>query len=177
MANANSVYRAKRASSLSNPTAATTFKQADDSTKAALVFFPVLSQAAALASMAFRFRAMGRALNSASHNVTPKVSYGVSTTAASNTIIAAATARAVSTTQASWCIWGNLFWDATNQKLSGTFLALNGITAVLDAEAVLTNTVASVDLSTSGLGLSVEITIATGGGDTGYLDELSLEVL
>ena len=177
MANANSIYRAKKAASLTNPTSASTFVQSDDSTKAAAVYFPVLSQANAPTSMAFKFRAVGRALNSASHNVTPKVSYGVSTTAGSNTIIAAATARAVSTTQAVWAIWGDLFWDSTSDVLKGFFSALNGVTSVLDADAVLTNTVSSVDFSQSGLGLSVEITIATGGGDTGYLDELSLEVL
>ena len=177
MGNANSVYLAKKASSLTDPTSATTFKQSDDSTKAAAVYFPVIPQSAAPARMSFRFHASGRALNSASHNVTPKVSYGVSTTAGSNTIIAAATARAVSTAQANWDIWGMLFWEAAVGELSGWFSALNGITAVLDAAAVLTATPASVDLSQSGLGLSVEITIATGGGDTGYLDELSLEVL
>jgi len=175
MGNANTTYRAKRASARLNPTSAATFLQADDATKACVVYFPQISGSSA----AFKFRAVGRALNSASHNVTPKVSYGSSITAASNTVIAAATARAVSTTQAVWAIWGDLFWDSTSQVLKGCFSALNGATSVLDAFAVLTNTVSSVDLSssTAGNALSVEITIATGGGDNGYLDELSLEVL
>ena len=177
MANANSIYRAKKATALTDPTSATTFKQADSSSKAACVFFPVFAQATAPPVLAFKFRALGRATTTGSHNVTPKVSYGVSTTAGSNTIIAAATARAVATTTASWVIWGDLIWDSTSQVLQGSFSAMNGSTNVLDSAAVLTSSVTAVDFSQSGLGLSVEITIATGGGDIGYLDDLSLEVL
>lgn len=175
MGQANTIYRAKKAANLTNPTSASTFVQSDDSSKAAAVYFPPL--ASGVTHAAFNFRARGRALNSASHNVTPKVSYGVSATAASNTIIAAATARAVSTAEAPWMIWGQLIWCSTGQVVKGWFSALNGVTAVLDAAAVLTNSLSSVDLTASGLGLSVECTIATGGGDTGYLDALELEVL
>lgn len=177
MAQGNTIYRAKRAASLLNPTSASTFVTAADSTKAAAVYFPVFSQATAPASMAFRFRAIGRALNSAAHNVTPKVSYGVSTTAGSNTIIAAGVAATITTTELPWSIGGELYWSAVGQTLEGWFWGLNGSTPTYTAVAVLTSTVTSVDFSASGLGLSVEITIATGGGDTGYLDELSLEVL
>lgn len=177
MANANVCYKAKRAANLVNPTSATTFLQADDSTKAAAVFFPVLAQSSAPKTMAFRFHAIGRALNSGSHNVTPKVSYGVSTTAGSNTIIAAGVAAAISTAEASWAIGGNLYWSSVSQVLTGHFWGLNGVSPVFTAIAILTAAPTAVDFSQSGLGLSVEITIATGGGDTGYLDELSLEVL
>lgn len=177
MSNANSVYRAKKAASLSNPTSATTFVTSDSSSKAAAVYFPVFSQAAAPPVIAFRVRALGHATTVGSHNVTPKISYGVSTTAGSNTIIAAATARAVATTTATWEIVADLMWDNVSQVLQGSFWAMNGSTNVLDSPAVLTSSVTGVDFSTVGLGLSVEITIATGGGDTGFLDDFSLEVL
>jgi hypothetical protein len=167
------VFAAPKADSLANPTSATTFKKSGSSTVAAIAYFPVLGTGATNAK--FRFRASGRASTVGSHNVTPKVSYGTSGTAGSNTIIAAATARAVATTTAPWSIWGELFWDSTSGILRGVYAALNGSTAVLDALAVLTSTVSSVDLTASGNGLTVEITIATGGGDTGYLDELTLE--
>ncbi len=175
MAGVNTIFRSKKASSLTDPTSATTFKQSDDSTLAAVVYFPVLDSSVTSAS--FAFRARGRATTVGSHNVTPKVSYGTSATAASNTIIAAATARAVATTTGTWEIVGELNWNSTLQSLQGKFSALNGSTAVLDAFAVLTNVPTSVDLTASGKGLSVEITIATGGGDIGYLDEFVLEVL
>lgn len=173
MGNANTIYLAPKATALTNPTAATTFKQADDSTKAAAVYFPTISGSSA----AFNFRARGRCINSASHNLTPKVSYGVSATAGSNTVIAAGAAVAVTTTMTTWCIWGQLFWDSTSQVITGHFQNILGETMTLAAPAVLTAEKTGVDLSLSGLGLSVECTIATGGGDTGYLDELSLEVL
>ena len=173
MANANVIYRAKKAASLSNPTSASTFVQSDSSSKAAVVYFPVLDSSVKNAT--FKFRAVGHATTVGSHNVTPKVDFGSSTTAGSNTAIAAATARAVATTTASWEIWGELYWDATAQTLNGVFSALNGSTAVLDSAAA-TTAKTGVDLTASGNALSVEITIATGGGDTAFLDEFTLEV-
>lgn len=175
MASIGTFYQAKKAASLADPTSASTFLQSDDSSLSAVVYFPVLESTVTRAS--FRFRAKGRATTVGSHNVTPKVSYGTSTTAGSNTVIAAATARACATTTESWEIWGELNWNSTLQSLQGWFSALNGSTAVLDAAAVLTNVPTSVDLTASGKGLTVEITIATGGGDTGYLNELTLEAI
>lgn len=175
MASIGTIYRAKKAAALTNPTSATTFLQSDDSTKAAVVYFPVVDSQTAL--VAFRFCARGRVTTTGAHNITPKVSYGVSTTAGSNTIIAAATARAGATDTASWEICGTLLWNSTLKKLQGEFAAKNGSTIVLDTSAVLTNIPTSVDLTTTGNGLSVEITVATGGGDVARLDELTLEVI
>lgn len=172
MGNANTVYKAKKAASLANPTSASTFVQSDDSTKPALVYFP---QQVAGSSASFLVRARGRTTTVGSHNNTPKLSLGTSATAASNTIFAAATARAVATTTAVWCIEATLIWNGTSNLLKGSFWALNGSTAVLDVPAVTTSVTA--DLSVPGVGVTVEITVATGGGDTAYLDELSLEVL
>lgn len=172
MANANVVYRAKKAAALSNPTSASTFVTSDDSTKAAAVYFPIIP--ANQKSARFKFCARGTVTTVGSHNATPKVSFGVSTTAGSNTNIAAATARAVATTTAVWMIEGVLLYNATSTLLKGHFTALNGSTAVLDAEAVTTSVTA--DLTSAGNGLSVEMTVATGGGDTATLDEFTLEV-
>lgn len=174
MANTNTITLARAAATLTNPTSASTFVRSNNSANAAAVYFPVLTSWTGVAK--FRFRATGTATTVGSHNATPKVDYGVSITAASNTAIAAATARAVATTTAKWVIEGNLFWDPTSKTLTGWFTALNGSTAALDAPAV-TTTVTGVDLTTSGNGLTVEMTIATGGGDTATLDELELEQL
>lgn len=175
MASVGTVYRAAEAASLANPTSASTFVQASDSTKAAAVYFPVLDDS--VTSAAFRFRALGRATTVGAHNITPKVSFGTSVTAGSNTVIAAATARAGATDTATFLIEGILIWNSTKQSLQGTFTALNGSTIVQDAYAV-TTAKTGVDLSVSGNGLTVELTIATGGAGTlGYLDEFTLEVL
>src|SRR6185369_4192344 len=122
MGSASAVYKAKKAATLSNPTSASTFVQSDDSTKAAAVYFP---QQIAGSSASFRFRARGRVTTVGSHNATPKISYGVSVTAGSNTNIAAATARAVATTTAVWSIDGVLEWNGTSNLLKGWFKALN----------------------------------------------------
>lgn len=172
MGNTNTAYAAKRAASLTDPTSATTFKDNSDSTKPAIVYFPTMPTGT---SAAFRVRAVGRATTTASHNVTPKLSIGTSATAATNTVVAAATARAVATTTAVWSIEATFYWNGTSNLLKGHFTALNGSTATLDAQAVTTSVAA--DLSAAGVGATVEITIATGGGDIGYLDSLTLEVL
>ena len=174
MAGIGTIYRAKKAASLSNPTSASMFVQSDNSSKAAAVYFPVLNSS--VTSAAFRFKALGRATTAGAHNITPKVCFGDSSTEASNTVIAAATARAGATDTATWCIEGTLIWNSTKQSLQGSFRAWNGSTIVLDSDAV-TTAKTGVDLTTSGNALSAEITIATGGGDTGYLDELTLEVI
>jgi hypothetical protein len=173
MANDNTIYTLKvPVATLTNPTSASTFVSSLNSAVPAAVYFPVLPSYATNA--AYKFVARGRATTAGSYNVTPKVSYGVSVTAASNTVIAAATARACATTTTAWLIQGVLFWDVTSLTLKGYFTAVNGSTATIDSPAV-TTTKTSVDLRTSGLGLTVELTIATGG--TGYLDELSLEAI
>lgn len=175
MANTNTSWEAPRAATLADPTSATTFKKYSDTTKACAVYFPVLPTGFA-GSATFRFRARGRATTVGAHNITPKVSFGTSATAGSNTVIAAATARAGATDTASWAIEGTLVWNSTKQSLQGAFWAINGSTIVLDALAV-TTAKTGVDLTATGNGLTVEMTIATGGGDIGYLDELVLEVL
>jgi len=172
MANANTIYRAKKAATLTNPTSASNFVTSDDSTKAVVVYFPVLTSGTL--SAAFRFRARGHATTAGSYNLTPAVYYGTSATAASNTSIAAASAQAIATTTASWIIEGTLYWDGTAKTLNGAYWALNGSTAVITAWAA-TTVVTSVDLTTAGNGLSVVNTLATGGSC--YLDELTLEVL
>lgn len=174
MPNTNTIFLARSAATLTNPTSASTFVRSSNSAVPAAVYFPVLTSWSGVAK--FRFRAVGTATTVGSHNVTPKVDFGVSVTASSNTAIAAASARAVATTTAKWVIWGELFWDSTSQALTGQFSALNGSTNTLDSMAV-TTTKTGVDLTTSGNGLTVEITIATGGGDTATLDELELEQL
>lgn len=171
MANANTVYRAKKAATLTDPTSATTFKDSSDSTKPAIVYFPLTPTGT---SKMFRVRAVGRVTTAGSYNWTPKVSIGTSATAGSNTIVAAATARAIATTTAVWEITVTFAWNGTSNLLKGHFSALNGSTAVLDAEAVTTSVTADLSSATS-VGVTVEGTIGTGGSC--FLDELSLEVL
>ena len=176
MANTNSNYSAYKAASLSNPTAATTFLRTDFSTKAAAVYFPTVDPPSIVNAAAFRFTAWGRSTTGTSGNFTPVVYYGVSTTAASNTSMAAATARTNAAT-CNWIITGHLVWDGTTQKLNGAFTAINGSTATIDGWAV-TSTISSVDLTTAGNGLTVTALFGTSNANNvAFLDGLTLEVI
>lgn len=176
MGNASTVYQAKRAASLTNPTSTTVFLTADSSSKTAAVYFPTIDPPSGLNAVAFRFYAWGRSTAGTSGNFTPVVYYGVSTTVGSNTSIAAASAR-TNATFCNWRIWGTLTWDGGSSKLTGEFVALNGSTTTIDAQAV-TTTVSSVDLTTAGNGLTVTALFGTSNaGNIAYLDGLTLEVI
>lgn len=171
MANANTVYRAKKAAQLAAPTSASTFVTSDSSSVAAAVYFPIVPSNSG--ARMFRIRASGYATTTGSNNVTPILQLGTSVTSASNTTFAAGTARAVATTTGVWYLEATLVYNPTSTLLKGHFTCLNGSTAVLDAQAVTTSVTA--DLSVAGVGVTCACTVATGG--TANLTELCLEVL
>lgn len=180
MANQGSVFKAKRATSQTNPTSATVFKQADNSALAANILIPGDSR---LQGQKFRVRASGRVTGGTTTNFTPRIQYSSAAngsgaaTSANNTAVAAATARAFNTLSGTWSIEGDFIWDSTSAKLNGAFWALNGSTATLDALAA-TTAVSTVDLSVSGVGFVVDALFsATNASNTCTLDDFSLEVL
>lgn len=187
--NADSIYVAKRASLLTNPTAATVWLQADNSSKASAVYVPdqwftaqslvstTLVSVANLGSLNFRVRASGRATGGTTTNFTPAIQFGTSTTAGSNTTVATATARAVNSTSAPWFIDATFVWDYTSKRLDGTFYASNGSAGTTDTVATTTQ-VTAVDFSTNGLGFVVSALFsATNAGNLCYLDALVLEAI
>lgn len=176
MANANTMYRAKKASSLTNPiTNAVPFAQSDDSTKPAGVFIPQIS---GTTSAAFRVRARGRSTTGTSGNFACSLQWGSSASASTNTVIYAPTTQ----TNADKCVWfidAFLVWDATKQQLETVGCAINGSTVNFSAYAAGT-TVTGVDLSTGAAGNQVVAAALFGtsnASNVAYLDELSLEVL
>jgi hypothetical protein len=175
------VYRAKPAAALVNPTSASTFVRADDSTKACALYIPQLFEKTAK----FRVVAAGRITVAGTYAWLPALYYGTSATAASNTSIAAATSRNITATTNPWEITAEFLWEATVKTLFGKFTALNGWASsviALDAWAV-TTVVTSVDLTVptppgslaTSPGFTVAGTVGTGG--TAYLDQFFLEVL
>lgn len=176
MANANTVYKAKKAASLANPiTNAVPFVTSDLATASAAIYIP---QIVGTTSAAFRVRARGRSTTGTSGNFACSLQWGNSTAASTNTIIAAPTTQ----TNAANCVWfieATFVWDATKQQLEGSFYAINGSTVNVTSAAA-TTTVTAVDLSSGASGNSIVAAALFGtsnAGNIAYLDELTLEVL
>jgi hypothetical protein len=176
MASTNTIYRAKKAASLTNPiTNAVPFVTSDSSTVAAAVYFP---QVIGTTSAAFRIRARGRSTTGTSGNSAVSLQFGNSVSASTNTIIYAPTTQ----TNAANCVWfieAICVWDATKQQLETAGCCINGSTVNYSAYAAGT-TVTAVDLSTGAAGNSIVVAGLFGTSNASnnmFLDELSLEVL
>jgi hypothetical protein len=160
-------------------TTETTFKKDSDSTAAAVVYIPP-KQAfgeVGLKSCRFRVVARGRMTGGTTTNFTPILQYGTSATAASNTDVAALTARACDSTSGHWVIVAEFTWDATSLLLNGNFRGANGSAGTLNTDTITTQ-VTAVDLSNENLGFCVTADwSADNASNAAYLDELSLEVL
>jgi hypothetical protein len=196
MANPTSVYTAKKAALLTNPTADTVVLQSENSAYAA--FASLYHGAAAsgttgtslLDGKTLYVRASGKITGGTTTNFTPKLWFSanaktqITTTGA--TSIAAGTARAFNSTSGVFMIEATLVWDVTSQRLSGYFDCLNGSAGTLDAPAATTQ-VTGVDLALlttpsgspqSGPGIVVTgIFSATNAGNLFQLTELIAEVL
>ena len=180
MASANSIYKAKRASNQANPTAATCFKQADDSTRAANVIFepPVASPTSAR----FRVRAYGKVTTGTSSTFIATIQYSSdanstgAATAANNTDCKALTSRTLATITRSWSIDAELLWDSTSQRLTGQGNGVNSET-IETANAIIT-ALTAVDLSTGKCGFVVSCIFgSTNASNVATLDDFSLEVM
>lgn len=169
MANNNTIYLAKRAAALTNPTSATVFVQSDNSANPAIVYIPGDSR---LQGKIIKVRASGKAISGTTSNFKATIQYGTSATAGSNTDVAALTNRSYASTTGEWWIEAVFSWDSASQKLNGKFNGSNLNTADTDA---VTTQVTSVDLSASGLGFVVSALFgSTNAANIATLSELSL---
>lgn len=178
MANANSVYTAKRAATLTNPIAATTFLQADNSAKAAAVYVPDQWQENTVAgSIRFNLKAWGRATGGTTTNFLPQIQFGTSVTAASNTDITVMTTRAYNSASGNWWIEAQMVWDSTSKILVGSFTGGGGTAGTLNTPTI-TTALSAKDFTTNGLGFTVSaIFSATNAGNLAYMDGFLLEVV
>jgi hypothetical protein len=176
--NSITVYAAKKAAVLTNPTAAATFLQSDSSSKAAAVYIPDQWQTAQTAgSFRFKLKAWGRMTGGTTTNFLPQIQYGVSVTAASNSDFTVMTTRACNSASSNWWIDADAIWDYTSQRLNGSFTGGGGSAGTLNTATICTQ-LTSKDLSTNGLGFTVSaIFSATNAGNLAYLDGFTLEVL
>lgn len=174
---------AQRAAAQANPITnagiflRTTF---DNPTKVAALYFPpIVSSGTTGGAQTFRFQvhAWGTAVTNVTSNFQALLYYGVSATAASNTAIITLTNRSYASASGKWVIEFDGLWDARTSVLAGTMLGSSYNLTTLETQALITP-VSSVDLTVSGLGLSVGALFGTtGSGNIAYLDGFELEVM
>jgi hypothetical protein len=197
MANANSIYGAKLAAPLANPTAASVFLTQDSvtanaassslPTKAAVIYLPEVEVDAVnlgnnagvkwpLGAVAYSVRLVGRAAAGTSGNFTVALQIGSSTTTASNTTISAPTMLGAFNLLGNYEFTYNLSYDPTSKLLSGTAGGWGGTGGVIVAGAAITPV--TVDLSLGKQALCVTGIFGTSNvNNIGYLDAFTLEVV
>lgn len=183
MASVQSYYKAKRATNLTNPTAATTFLQADNALKSAYV---KLLGTTGDTNARFYVSARGRATTGGSltfvatlqfnKNVNDLSTATGSAVAANNTTVVALSARTLATITRPWTIDVILNWDSTSQRLSGQANGYNAET-IETANATIT-ALTGVDLTTGTCGCMVSCIFGTSNAsNVATLDDFYAEVI
>lgn len=183
MASVQSYYKAKRATNLANPTAATTFLQADNALKSAFV---KLAGTTGDTSARFYVSARGRATTGGSLTFVATLQFNknvndLSTTtgsavAANNTTVVALSTRTLATITRPWTIDVILNWDSTSQRLSGQANGYNAET-IETANATIT-ALTGVDLTTGTCGCMVSCIFGTSNAsNVATLDDFYAEVI
>lgn len=137
--------KAKRASALTNPTAATVFLEVDNSANAAVAFIPTGSDC-------WYVRAKGTATGGTTTNFTPKIQYTkqavtkvTSATAANNLDFFSGGAAAYNTASGPWVLEVLCTYDPVNKLLSGVGWGVNGSGGAAVASVAATQVTASTD--------------------------------
>jgi hypothetical protein len=127
----------------------------------------------------FRLRAYGRVTGGTTTNWTPTLQFGRSPTFATNTTMGSLTASAFNTASGVWSIDAELIWDATSGVISGTIKGLNGSTAAIIAEALITPVTGQAPVapaSSQTFFFSIGgLFSATNAGNLAYLDGFEVE--
>jgi hypothetical protein len=173
MAANRDTYQAARAANITTSTTnGQVFLQALNSAKAAILYVPANVKK-------FRVRAGGRATGGTTTNFTPTIQKGSSLTAASNTTIAALTARAVDAATGVWDMVVDCTLDETNSKLIVRLVeGHNGLTPTIEAAAIKTSLSSITQTVLNGMAIVLAGTFsAADAANVGILDYFSLEVL
>ena len=182
MASGIAGYTAKKATNLTNPTAATVFVQSDAATKAAYILLK--PRLAAPTNLRFFVSAKGRATTGTTSNFLATIQYTSNVlattatttpiTAANNTDFLALTNRSYATITRPWYIDLEVVWDSTSLRLSGQANGLNAET-IETANAAITALTAK-DLSTGTCGFVVSCIFgSTNASNVATLDDFYLE--
>lgn len=180
MARTDTISKGLKATSLTNPTAATVFKSVDNASYAAFVRVPGFSGDT---DKVFRLRARGRATTGTSGTFKATLQYSsdiTSTTAAtagSNTDFYALTARTLATITRFWKVECVVAWDSTSQRMvgqdEGSFNA-----ETIETSGAIISALTAVDLTTGKCGFVVSAIFGTSNAsNVATLDSLELEVM
>lgn len=186
--NSDSVYIAKKAATLNNPTAASVFVQSDSSTRSAYVKVPL--DAAAVGSdpgksLYFNIAAWGYVTTGTTSNFLAKMQYtsdvtstsssGTSITAANNTDVVTLTNRSLASVTRVWKINADLNWDFVSKRLTGQWNGLNGETSESASGAI--SALTAIDLSLAKSGFVIAGLFGTGNsGNNAFMTGFELEV-
>ena len=178
--------KAKRASGLTNPTAATVFLEVDNSANAAVAFIPTGVDC-------FYVRAKGTATGGTTTNFTPKIQYTkqtaskvTSATAGNNLDFFSGGAAAYNSASGPWVLEVLCTYEPVNKLLSGVGWGVNGsggaAVAAAAATQVTTGTDANVDLmagsSSGNAGFAVSALFsASNAGNKCTLETLHIDVI
>lgn len=153
--------KAKRASALTNPTAATVFVEADVAANGAVVFIPQGADC-------FYVRAKGTATGGTTTNFTPKIQYTkqaatkvTSATAASNLDFFSGGAVAFNTASGPWVLEVLCTYDPVNKILSGVGWGVNGSAGAAVATAAATQV-------TTGTDAGIDLQLGSSAGQAGF---------
>lgn len=184
MPNGNSVYIAKSAANLANPTSASVFLQRLDTTKATAVRIP-WEFTSTTGNLKLFVSARGHATTGTTSNFLAKLQFitdatpsGLVTaaTAGNNTDLVTLTNRSYVSLTKDWYIEATLIWNSTSQRLTGQADGLNAET-IETARAAIT-ALTAVDLTTGKCGIVCAALFGTSNaGNIATLDELALEVM
>lgn len=184
MASGVAFYRAKRATSLTNPTSASVFVQSDNSAKAAYV--QIKPDLASSTNLRFFVSARGRATTGTTSNFLAKIQFNkdvttaasgtTAITAANNTDFLSLTNRSMATITRPWYIDLEVVWDSTSQRLTGQANGLNSET-IETANASIT-ALTAIDLTTSTCGFVVACIFgSSNASNVATLDDFYIEVM
>lgn len=187
MASASSIYVAKKASTLANPSTAAVFLQSDNSSLAAFVAIPRAgtSTSSVVDGAPFYVRASGTVVIGSAGTSTflPGLYYSAGArtqiTIVSGNLVAgvASTALSASTTYP-WFVEYTGIWDSTSQALGGYYDQYVAIASGTTTQAVTINLLGTVNLATDGAGFVCGCTMGTSRtGTVVTLKSFVLEVL
>jgi hypothetical protein len=188
MARASTVYKAKKANTLTNPlTNDSIFVQSDNTSLSAFVSAyqgGMVAGTSLLDGRPFYVRASGKVTTGASSTFIATIYYS---TAASTSITyngtgvsttgVTLTSGAISTTSGNWMLEAEFIWDYTSKQLNGWFSGLSSPTPTAVANTAATQ-ITTVDLSVPGPGFICGCHFGTtGAANVATLSEFVLEVM
>lgn len=188
MGAASSIYIAKRASTLSNPSTAAVFTQADNSSLAAFVAIPrsgTGGTSSRVDGSPFYVRASGIVTIGSAGTSTflPGLYYSAGartqiTIVAGNLVAGVASTALTASGTFPWFVEYTGIWDSTSGALGGYYDQYVAIASGTTTQAVTINLLSSVDLRTDGAGFVCGCTMGTSRtGTVVTLREFVLEVM